>query len=178
MMKPLSIVPYFHYDAPENWERIKGVLIQTINDLQNTTRVDSEKFQSSANNEGMEELRNMFTTYMQETLQKFGKEIGAQSVKINNIWTVVYEKGDFHDVHNHGLDGLTGILYLEFDPDEHPATIYVGNNNFVTNHTELSSPAVKEGEMVFVPSYVLHYTRPNESNKPKIAIAMDIVVQR
>jgi hypothetical protein len=180
MMKPLSIIPYFHYEKPENWEHIKTELLSFLSYLNNQERRDIERFYSSANHseESMVMLRDKFISLMSDKLQEFGREVGAQSFEIENIWAVSYEKGDFHDVHNHGIDGMTGILYLDYDENEHPPTTYVGANNFMTGHTQLSSPAVKEGDLVFVPSSVLHYTRPNESDKTKTSIAFDLVLKK
>ena len=52
-----------------------------------------------------------FTQIIGEELDLLSKKL-ERDLKISDIWTVSYGKGDYHSPHNHGSLGWAGILYL------------------------------------------------------------------
>jgi len=106
---------------------------------------------------------------LQEIAQHFKKDIG-----ITDVWSVTYEKGDFHPPHNHGSTGLSAILYLNIEKN-HPKTMYVQPwNHIFTDHTVYYNSNVNEGDIIIVPKFVQHFTFPNNIEKIKKVISWDM----
>ena len=56
-------------------------------------------------------LAEKFISIMKEEISALSKEI-KKDLAIMSIWSLSYEKNDFHQPHNHGSTGITAILYL------------------------------------------------------------------
>ena len=73
--------------------------------------------------------------------------------------------------------GITGILYVEFDPKVHSPTTFVAPwQEPRTDTTTLAQPGeVKEGTIFICPSYTLHYVKPNQVRKHRTIISFDLL---
>ena len=93
---------------------------------------------------------------------------------ITNVWSVSYQKGDYQSPHNHGGVGLSAIMYLDL-PKETPGTLFLQPwNDWDTDQSQYGEVMVKEGDIVVVPSFVAHYTKPNKTDDVKRVIAWDM----
>ena len=112
----------------------------------------------------LEEEFNMLS----ETLKK--------DIRIKDAWSVSYKKGEYHSVHNHSSTGLSGILYLE-QPKDAPVTQYIQPwNDYISDRTVYLPIPIQEGSIVVVPSFIQHFSPPNESKKIKKIISWDLSV--
>ena len=171
MMNILHVVPYYKYNV-KDWQEKKLKIQNAISHQVFTKNNSISSFESDrANNRN---YINDFLTIFSDELQEFGKELNLNSFKIEDIWTVQYNKGDYHVVHNHGAGNLSAILYLDYDEKEHSATYFVAGQDNFNNRTEITSPTVQEGTLVMFPSNVLHFTVPNTSDKVRRVISFDI----
>ena len=93
-------------------------------------------------------------------------------ILLQRVWSVVYNKGDYHVPHNHGSIGYCGILYLDIHKDS-PVTTYIQPWNDENDRTKLYKPPVEEGDIVIVPQYLWHYTEPNEIKFKKRVVSFD-----
>lgn len=160
----------------ENWEQKKDELKALIRD-EEFERKDLAKFETDRHLNRSRYISD-FCRIFDEELNRFGVEMGLTALNMLSIWSVRYERGDYHAVHNHRSLGYSGILYVDFDEKEHSPSIHVSPwNDPITDMTSLSAPPVKEGSMVFVPSNVLHFTRPNESDKLRSIVAFDLDIR-
>jgi hypothetical protein len=160
----------------EDWGRKKNELTALIRD-EDFERKDFAKFETDRHLNQNRYLHD-FCGIFREELNRFGMEMGLTVLNLLSIWSVRYERGDYHAIHNHRSLGYSGILYLDYDEAEHSPSIHVSPwNDPVTDMTSLSAPPVKEGTMVFVPSNVLHYTRPNDSDKLRSIVAFDLDIR-
>ena len=91
---------------------------------------------------------------------------------VYNAWSVTYNKGDYHTVHNHGSTGYCGILYLDMHKDS-PATNYIQPWNNDNDKTRIYCPKVEEGDIVIVPQFLYHFTEPNKIKYKKRIISFD-----
>lgn len=124
-----------------------------------------------SNNKYLSEFSQIF----KDELEQFKFDLGVPEIFLKNVWSVKYQKGDFHPVHTHSSTGYSGILYLEYDDDEHTGTYFVNSQTDpVSDLTNYSVPNVHEGQMTIVPSNVLHFTFPNNSDKIREVIGFDI----
>ena len=107
----------------------------------------------------------------------FSKEIKTDFA-ITEIWSISYDKGDNHSPHNHGSTGLSGILYLDL-PKDSPETVYIQPwNDYVDDTVKYVRISITEGDIIIVPSFVMHYSKPNKSNSKKRIISWDMKILR
>ena len=118
-------------------------------------------------------LVEQFASIMNQELEGFSKEI-KKDFAIVEIWSVSYDTGDSQSAHNHSSMGLSGILYLDL-PKDSPETTYIQP---WTDHEIDSVPYIVvpiiEGDIVIVPSFVLHFSKPNKSKNKKRIISWDM----
>jgi hypothetical protein len=175
MINILYSIPYYKYTVSD-WQ-LKKVKMQESMSHQVFSRneVNDVSFFSS-DRKNYRNYINNFLSIFDEELQEFGNELKLESFKIEDIWTVRYDKGDFHAVHNHGSCNLSGILYFDQDEQEHTSTNFVVGQDNIKNFTQIVSPPMKEGEIIIFPSNLLHFTTPNNSDKPRRVISFDITI--
>lgn len=114
--------------------------------------------------------------YKKEILKRV-EEINLFKINVDlNIigcWTVIGEKGSYHNIHNHGVGfgGISTVLYLEVpeilkDEDGYNSNVYfVMHTNPQNYHMQKSSPSIlhiepKPGKILIFPHYVPHGTYP------------------
>ena len=114
-----------------------------------------------------------FGSIMNQELKDFSKEINSDFA-ITDIWSVSYNKHDNHSPHNHGSVGISGILYLDL-PKGSPDTTYIQPwNGYRDDITNYASPSIAEGDIIIVPSFVWHFSKPNKSKSKKRIISWDM----
>ena len=114
-----------------------------------------------------------FSHIMEQELVMLSNKL-KKNIRIEDIWSVTYKKGDYHTPHNHGATGLTGILYLTM-PKGAPVTQYLQPwNDWQTDRTIYYPLPVVEGMIVVVPKFVRHFTEPNTLTKVKRIISWDM----
>ena len=127
---------------------------------------------AACEDDGGSKLIEKFILILQEELKEVAQAV-QKHVAVTSVWSASYPQNTYHPVHNHGSLGLSGIIYLVQEP-QHPQTIFVCPwNNWITDETLLSPPKVEEGQLVLVPSMLLHYTEPNPLLRPKRIIGFD-----
>ena len=120
-------------------------------------------------------LVEQFGSIMNQELEDFSKEI-KKDFTIHEIWSITYGKGDHHISHNHGSWGLSGILYLDL-PTGSPVTSYIQPWNDYENDTiQHVKISIVEGNIIIVPSFILHFSEPNKSNSKKRIISWDMKI--
>jgi hypothetical protein len=120
-------------------------------------------------------LIGQFASIMIEELKALSKEI-KKDFSIHEIWSVSYDKGDYQSIHNHGSMGLSGLLYLDL-PKDSPTALYVQPWNDITDDTVQYLEITNfEGDIVIVPSFVMHFTKPNKSEDIKRIISWDMKI--
>ena len=117
------------------------------------------------------EFREIFKDEFSLIRAKFNSKILLQ-----RVWSVIYNKGDYHVPHNHSSTGYCGILYLDMKPDS-PKTTYVQPWNNQEDRSVLYTPQVKSGDIVIVPQFLMHYTEPNKINFKKRILSFDFVLE-
>ena len=93
-------------------------------------------------------------------------------ILLQRVWSVVYNKGNYHVPHNHSSTGYCGILYLDMNPHS-PKTTYIQPWNNENDKSVLYTPHVTSGDIMIVPQYLWHYTEPNKIKFKKRVISFD-----
>jgi len=118
-------------------------------------------------------LVEQFASIMKQELEDFSREI-KKDLAIIDIWSVSYAQGEYQSAHNHSALGLTGILYLDL-PKDSPKTTYIQPwHDHETDTVRYIEIPITEGDIVIVPSFVLHFSSPNKSKNKKRIISWDM----
>jgi len=89
----------------------------------------------------------------------------GHSFSIYNLWTVVYNKGDFTWPHHHG-DFISIVFCLEDGGRSHPI-IFTDSDLEIEMHS---------GKMVIFPGHIKHHVPVYRYNKPRIMLACNIKI--
>jgi hypothetical protein len=120
---------------------------------------------------------NSFLKIFNEDIKKSLKEYGVYEYKILDVWSLSYEKDKFHQIHNHRTLGFTGIIYVDFNEDEHHSTKFIipWNDPVKDSINIFSLDSISEGDMIIFPSSLIHFTDPNFSNLKRRIVAFDLI---
>ena len=120
-------------------------------------------------------LVERFSSIMNQEVMTFSKEI-KKDFAVGEIWSVSYDTGDYQSPHNHSSMGLSGILYLDL-PKDSPITTYIHPlTDYETDTIKYVDVPIIEGDIVIVPSFVLHFSNPNKSKNKKRIISWDMKI--
>ena len=112
---------------------------------------------------------------LQADLKKYRPEINE--VWLTDVWSVTYEQGDYQATHNHSSTGLSGLLHLEVPADGPQLNIIMPWNDWIHDDTKYYSVKYKVGTMMVMPSFLLHSSEVNLSDKRKRVISWDMKVE-
>ena len=112
---------------------------------------------------------------LQADLKKYRPEINE--VWLTDVWSVTYEQGDYQATHNHSSTGLSGLLHLEIPADGPQLNIIMPWNDWIHDDTKYYSVKYKVGTMMVMPSFLLHSSEVNLSDKRKRVISWDMKVE-
>ena len=112
---------------------------------------------------------------LQADLKKYRPEINE--VWLTDVWSVTYEQGDYQATHNHSSTGLSGLLHLEIPADGPQLNIIMPWNDWIHDDTKYYSVKYKVGTMMVMPSFLLHSSEVNLSDKRKRVISWDMRVE-
>jgi len=102
-----------------------------------------------------------------KAITKFAKKCNYKTLRFKDIWTVVYDENDYQTPHTHGPIGWSGILYYEYDAKQ-PSTVFIQPwHNIKTGLTSMRSLDTQEGDMIFFPSFVMHFCPANHLKKKR-----------
>ena len=147
-----------------------------------------ELFQNELNKFKEKRLPNFYSNKNSANLEKpftqiFEPEIDLMKshfnskINIQKVWSVSYDHGDYHIPHNHGSIGYAGILYFNMEKNFHgQRTIYLQPWNNQDDKSVLFEPDVEEGDIMIVPQFILHFTRPNLSSGIKRIVSFDFKI--
>ena len=94
---------------------------------------------------------------------------------VTGRWANINTKGDSNRPHNHGVMGLSGVLFVTEAPGlvlYNPARECLLELNLHSSHIING----KSGEIVVFPSTILHWVEPSKSDDPRITVAFNIIV--
>lgn len=166
----------------ENWDEKKDKLLNLVDwkdpksnssvffsdyfeNLQNPDR--KPKYLKSFINILKPELNSFLTSVEQSPItRKFGRDKIDLKMKIMALWAQRYTTGQNMNPHSHESTGYSAVLYAEFNEREHEATeFFAPFKNVVDTMDYRWLPKVKEGDILFFPSPLLHYSLPNKSRE-------------
>jgi|TARA_R100001460_G_C3555186_1_gene175431 hypothetical protein len=170
-------IPFLHLSCSD-WKQKKKKL-NKLTKNQELARGQHNIFYSSKNIPFLdnENFIDNFTKLFQEEFQKFGQKYNYKKLHLKDVWTVIYNEHDYQTPHQHGPLGWSGILYCDYDPKQ-PSTVFVQPwHDLKTGFTGLKTLDIKEGDMVFFPSFIMHFCPSNNMKKKRKIISWDLTAE-
>ena len=109
---------------------------------------------------------------------------GNKIPSIINMWTTIYPTGAFVPEHIHSNSLFSGVFYAKTpencgnivfkDLSSVAKTMYVPNVREFPAVDTMHVHHVKESSMVIFPSWLPHWTQPNESDEDRIMVSFNI----
>jgi hypothetical protein len=130
-----------------------------------------KRFKNFSSNRGNANFSLSFFNIFAEELNNICKNMDGV-MQSGDVWSVSYRKGDYHVPHNHGSKGYCGILYLNMQKNS-PVTSYIQPWNNYNGDSVIYEPKVEEGDIVIVPQFITHFTKPNNLKFKKRIISFD-----
>ena len=163
-IEPIFKIEFFKIES-NNFKNKKEHIEKILKQFPETQR---DNFYSNRNEADFtKQLRQIFQDEFKLIETKFNNKILLQ-----RAWSVTYDKGHYHVPHNHGSQGYTGIIYLQIKKDS-PKTTYIQPWNDEKDCSVLYKPDVKQGDIMIVPQFLMHYTEPNKTYFKKRIISFD-----
>ena len=101
--------------------------------------------------------------------------LGSDNIGVTSAWFQKQEQNMLHNIHNHGAVGFSSVCYVKFDKDVHLPTTFISPfNDFLSGSTQYYQPEVEEGDIIFFPSTVQHYSPPNSSDSDRIIFSFNL----
>lgn len=82
-----------------------------------------------------------------------------------NFWFQQYKKGDYHQMHSHFNNRFSSIYYVDLQGNTPKTSFFIRGEEI-----KLTLP-LEEGQVVSFPSFLLHGSKPNKSDKIKTIIS-------
>ena len=166
-------VPIFQYQI-KDWNVKKKQLMEIYSSL-NLEQSEDEKVKTDFHQQDRPEYWNKVSSILREEISLFSEET-EQTLSEFGHWFEVAKRGMYHDIHNHGPIGYSSVCYVQFHPSVHTSTVFVSPfNQFWNGEPMTYNPTVSEGTIIFFPSVIHHYTRPNESDYDRIILSFNLI---
>jgi ectoine hydroxylase-related dioxygenase (phytanoyl-CoA dioxygenase family) len=176
IIEPLFYVPFLKISI-ENWQGKKKELMglkEKHKDLFGRHQADHT---DTNYHQDPHVLIEPITNILSEELSLFLSAMSLESCSIKEAWYEQASQNDFHVVHSHGPKGYSSACYIEFDKNEHTGTNFICPfANFITGSCMTTAANVDEGDIVFFPSSLLHYTTPNTSSKKRLVLSLNLLI--
>lgn len=167
----INIIKYHIID----WDIKKKKFLELLNQ----ELFERNQYQTCLSDKNRSNYIEEFYHIFQIEFTTLANDLGVPEFDLSSVWCVQYNNGDWHAPHNHSGRGYSGIIYLDYDEIEHTPTIFVGPlNDPIKDTTQMSIPSVFEGDIMIVPSSLLHFTYPNTSSKVRRIIGFDLTFKK
>lgn len=167
----------------DGWEDKKALILDLL-DIENRETTDRPMGQLTDYYTNKNKASN-YLDYYREIIFPQIAEVNAdlkkktgRNISLELTWFQSTTNMQWHQPHNHGL-GFASILYVEFDPEVHAATSWICPfGGFFDMVNQIYTPKIKEGDLVFFPSFFMHYQRPSGSDKRRTIISSNYVFEK
>jgi hypothetical protein len=157
----------------ENHKEIKNSLLDLINKnrkknfnaISNTDWLDNKNLNR--------EYVNLFLRAAENHIKKVYEALGYLTYNIQNVWFQQYENDSYHSWHVHPASNFTNIYYLELPRKELVTEIKDPMN--INKFLEID---LNEGDMITMPSHLIHRSPKNFCEKRKTVIAFNCSVYK
>jgi hypothetical protein len=122
-------------------------------------------------------LNKLISNLYHEKFPSIPSEKPPTGFDVVSIWWNVYKKGEYVELHNHGLFGLSGVYLLHLPKEEINSTIFSYNNYYPLSDDSKedfsllyhNTEYVQEGDVLIFPRALKHYVNPVIDSKVSIS---------
>lgn len=154
----------------ENWDDKKQALKQFYSDnsLQENSSILTDFFKKR-------EYHYIIFDLFYKEMEKFRLNFNFNSISIKDVWFEKALKGMYHGIHNHGTIGYSSVCYINYNNKLHtPLTFVSPFDNFLNGELLSFTPDISEGDILFFPSVIKHFTLPNKSDEPREVVSFNL----
>ena len=143
----------------------------------NTTSVDRYVL----NDPAMADLKTFVQFYINHYMESIEAPYNPVEAYITQSWLNYTQPGEFHHKHEHPNSYLSGVLYINADPQKDKIYFYkngykrisLPTNNFNPFNSESWWFSVGTCDMVIFPSYLTHMVEQTESKDTRISLSFN-----
>lgn len=181
-------IPIFKYKI-ENWTEVKANLTQQFNNSL-TEKIKNDRtmgghlhtdFFNCVREEVIPDYIVKSLNCMDPYILKFLNEVSgyykkpSEEISVSAAWFQMQEENMLHGVHNHGAIGFSSVCYVKFDDKVHLPTTFISPfGDFAFGNTQYYQPDVEEGDIIFFPSCIQHYSPANTSKSDRLIFSFNL----
>jgi hypothetical protein len=172
----MFFVPLFQYQL-KNWEEKKNVLLEHYKNINENGMIEEVQDLIQTSYFAKENYLNCLPPQIfSDEIGDFLSEIEFDNYRIRGCWFEKSLKNGHHRIHNHGANAYSAICYVNYDETKHRPTNFISPfNNFLNSSViEYEPNDVKSGTLIFFPSTISHYSRPNTSDEERLILSFNI----
>jgi hypothetical protein len=177
MKKNIFCVPLFVYQCT-NWGHKKLLLNELYGKIQDNVKLVNKVYTDFSNKkEKVQVYNSQVESIFEDEIGLLKKELGIDyNYRIINSWFEVAEQNNYHNIHTHGDVGYSAVCFINFNLLEHSSTIFLSQYKDPITGKDISfqDPSVEEGTIIFFPSSLQHFTRPNTSHSLRKVISFNL----
>lgn len=169
----LLMIPYEKFHI-KDYLKFKDGLISSL-ELDKHHAIDSEyerinrtDWDVSQDNVYDKRWSQIFFHYTFNQIKSFYHSMGYDSFYIDTIWFQEYQRGDFHNWHDHDGSDFSNIFFLHFNK-LNPGTEFMVDDKVI-------QADVSEGDLIIFPGKVRHRAPVNDSDERRLVIVFNTKV--
>ena len=163
-------IPVFSHTI-ENWSEYKDELIAMLH-TEDGDGHQTDYFKYHQFGELPPYAEKLFEV-LKPALDEFN-DIYPHEFTIHNVWGQRYTRGGYHPLHNHGALGYSAIVYASLESDHQPTSFFAPYIDFMEGDVIEYVPEVKEGDIVFFPSALMHQCKAVQSDSERVVFSFNI----
>ena len=161
---------YIVKDTIRNWYRYKKELLSLVKDIP----LVAEGYYSDYFIKEKKIYSDRFFEILSPTLKKFGETVD-RPFNIPEVWAQRYIKGGAsHQCHNHGALGFSAVFYASLGKTDRGTRFICPFNDSVDGSNIDYVPKVKEGDIIFFPSFLMHQSTPSIDDTERIIFSFNL----
>jgi hypothetical protein len=146
-------------------KKLKNKILKNINETpfsmtHGVTKTDWKIDRSIQRKYWNEDMENIFKICVFNIKNNLYKPVDVKFL-LHNYWFHIYEKNSGFGWHTHGESNFSGVYYISL-PEKKYKTEFL--------HAEIP---IQEGNLIIFPSFLLHRSPVNMSNKEKVIISFN-----
>lgn len=157
-------------DTIKRWSKHKEEILSLIKDI---PFVPTEGYYSDFYVEGKKVYADRLFEILLPTMRKFESEV-KRPFTVTGLWAQKYLKGGAsHQCHNHGALGYSAVFYASLGKLDKGTRFICPFSDVNGGHTEYI-PDVKEGDIIFFPSFLMHQSTMTIDNSERIIFSFNM----
>lgn len=177
-IEAMFAVPLVHIKM-QNWEFKKRILLKMMYEKSMRRDTSSDRLTTDYHSQFMDGEVGIYNKDVEdlfgEEIDFLVKEMHLVDATVQMSWFERSGQYDYHTLHNHGYHGFSSVVFINYDENEHEATRFVSPYlGFLNQDVITYCPKVQEGDIIFFPSCISHFTLPNKSKKERLILSFNL----